>query len=118
MYYFKVTPPLPFIRCDNGTYKLNVAKSTKMISVCSSNTQASVIVEALIQRELRLMGLHPKKYKASRVNEKYFKLATNKRLCKCNSNDRSETISDTFKSLISKSGKQLSQWILNLTKYE
>lgn len=119
MYYFKVQPALPFIRIDHGGVKFLVCKSTSKTSVCSSTTSSRVTVEKLIQRELRLMGCDPCGFKVVRVNEKYFKVATNNKLCKCvNGATTDEGIADTFKLLISKSGRKISDWILNLTKYD
>lgn len=121
MYYFKVQPPLPFNAVDHGGVKLFVHKNTSNISVCSSTTPSCVVVQRLIERELRINGLlwHGRKYTTKRVNKNYFKLATNAGLNKRKEETvKEDTIGDTFKLLISKSGRKISDWILNLTKYE
>lgn len=119
MYYFKVTPPLPFNIVDHGGVKLFVHKNTSNISVCSSTTPSCIVVQRLIDRELRINGLlwHGKQYTTKRVNKNYFKLATNTKLNK-SPTLKEDTIGDTFKLLISKSGKKISEWILQLTKYD
>lgn len=113
MYYFKIQPPLAFSSVDNGVNKLVVSKTSSTTSVCCCTSPYIGIVRLLVE----CSGTpNPIGYKISRVNEKYFKLATGK-LSKRVKPKEDDSVSHAFKTLISKSGQKLSQWIIDLTKY-
>lgn len=118
-YYFKVQPALTFEKGDNGVHKMIVYKSSGLTSVCSCTSPSTKVVKSLIESH---DNFNSPSYKISRVPDKYFKIVMAKskgvkKTTNINSNVNDVSITELFRHLINRSGRRLSKWILDITKY-
>lgn len=113
VFYFRIRPPLPFILAIDHGNVLKVHKSNSASSFCTSTSARLKTVRKLIE----VAGNPGPIYQITRVNNNYFKKAVADSYVPVHSSLSIESTSsfDLMKVLFSRSGKQLSKWILNLT---
>lgn len=116
-YYYKIQPPLPIGQYKIASYEIDVKKSNSKTSICVINTPVPNIVQHIIKR---LHFNNRKRYKVERVNESYFKIATQRTQTekKETNNLSSNTSTDLIKELIKKAGATLSNWITEITSFK